>query len=105
MMVAVGVLLMAARGVSAQPAQADGPGREPVRTATATRSPVDVRVDGLADDAVWEMAQPIRDFRQYDPEPDAPPTLATEVRAATATTTSMCSCARWIRTPTASCGR
>ena len=82
MAAAIGVLLLMARGAAAQPAKADGGGPGPVRTATATRTTTDVHIDGVADDAVWATAPVIRDFRQYDPQPDAAPRFATEARVA-----------------------
>jgi hypothetical protein len=77
----VGVALLVPAGVAGQPVLRQ-PGPGPVRTALAARTPTEIRVDGLADDMVWADATPIRDFRQYDPDPDADPTLRTEFRVA-----------------------
>lgn len=39
-------------------------------------------LDGRDDDAVWRIALPRREFRQFDPGEARPPTFATEARAA-----------------------
>jgi len=75
------VAFLAPAGVAGQPVLRR-PEPEPVRTALAARTPTEVRVDGVADEAVWSQATPVGDFRQYDPEPDADPTLRTEFRVA-----------------------
>ena len=36
----------------------------------------------MADDSIWQMIQPISDFRQYQPLYDVPPTFSTEVKIA-----------------------
>jgi hypothetical protein len=41
-----------------------------------------LKLDGDLNDAVWQRAVPITDFRQRDPHEGAPPTFPTEVRVA-----------------------
>lgn len=45
----------------------------------ADRAPV---LDGRDDDAVWHVAPPMQEFRQFDPGEDLPPSFRTEARAA-----------------------
>ncbi|MDP2379392.1 MAG: carbohydrate binding family 9 domain-containing protein, partial [Pseudohongiella sp.] len=48
----------------------------------ATRIPADaeVRLDGLLDEDVWALAQPITDFRQQEPVEGGTPSEPTEIR-------------------------
>ena len=50
------------------------------RTATATRAARAPRLDGTLDDAIWQSATPITDFRQREPLETVPATEKTEVR-------------------------
>jgi hypothetical protein len=50
--------------------------------ATAVRTAVDVTVDGLDTDAVWQGAPAVGSFRQFEPEPDAAPSQRTEFKVA-----------------------
>jgi hypothetical protein len=52
------------------------------RVAWAAQTPVELTVDGLDDEPVWGTAQRVPDFRQFDPELDAPPSFPTEFRVA-----------------------
>lgn len=54
----------------------------PNTTARAVRADRAPELDGRDTDAVWRVAPPMRDFRQFDPGEDLPPTFATEARAA-----------------------
>lgn len=51
-------------------------------TLLATRLPADadVRLDGVLDDAVWALAQPITEFRQQEPVEGGTPSEPTEIR-------------------------
>ncbi|MEE9224571.1 MAG: DUF5916 domain-containing protein [Bacteroidota bacterium] len=48
-----------------------------VRAVRISRPP---HIDGLLNDREWEVAVPVSDFTQYDPEEGSPPTEITEVR-------------------------
>lgn len=50
------------------------------KIATAVRTPVPPFIDGLLDEQVWLLADPLTDFLQYDPTFSAPPGQQTEVR-------------------------
>jgi len=79
---AMGLMLVWAGGGGAQESirmESKGP---PVPTALAMRTGVDVRLDGRDDDPVWRQAPVVSAFRQYDPEPDADPSLRTEFQVA-----------------------
>ena len=52
------------------------------KRANAVRAEVPIHVDGLLDDHVWELAVPISDFIQKEPQENAPPTEDLEVRFA-----------------------
>jgi hypothetical protein len=52
------------------------------RPAIAVRAERGVEINGFDDDAIWRSAQPISDFRQFDPELNAAPTLRTEFKVA-----------------------
>lgn len=54
------------------PAPIPGPAR-------AMRAP---RIDGMDNDDIWRTAQPLTDFRQFDPTEDGDPTFRTEARIA-----------------------
>lgn len=53
---------------------------EPI--AHAVRAATPPVIDGRGDDAVWMLAPPMTDFRQFDPGEDLAPSYATEVRVA-----------------------
>ncbi len=48
--------------------------------ATAMRVSEEIQIDGWDTEAVWNGAARIGDFRQFDPEPDSPPSQRTEFR-------------------------
>lgn len=50
------------------------------KTATAVRVTSAPEIDGLLDDAVWNSAIPINDFKQQEPIAGSQPSLQTEVR-------------------------
>jgi hypothetical protein len=50
--------------------------------ARAVRAPQPPVIDGRENDPVWQLVQPTRAFRQYDPGEDRPPTFETEFRVA-----------------------
>lgn len=50
--------------------------------ATAVRATVPVVIDGRDDDAVWRIAQPIRQFREFQPKEDGDPRYPTEAKVA-----------------------
>src|SRR5205809_623109 len=50
--------------------------------ATAVRAAVPVVIDGRDDDAVWRIAQPITQFREFQPKEDGDPRFPTEARVA-----------------------
>jgi hypothetical protein len=50
--------------------------------ATASRTPVDVTLDGVDADAVWRSAAAVSAFRQFNPELDAAPSQRTEFKVA-----------------------
>jgi hypothetical protein len=50
--------------------------------AVAVPSAEAIRLDGDLNDAVWQRARPVTDFRQRDPKEGADPTFRTEVRVA-----------------------
>ncbi|HKS06588.1 MAG TPA: DUF5916 domain-containing protein [Gemmatimonadaceae bacterium] len=52
----------------------------PVPSARAVRAAGSIAVDGKLDEAAWQNAQPITEFRQYDPQEGQPATERTEVR-------------------------
>lgn len=68
---------------SAQPAQSrSGQQAEPQGTEVAQAVRVDhgPRLDGTLDDPLWQLAKPITDFRQQEPNEGQPATERTEVR-------------------------
>jgi hypothetical protein len=48
--------------------------------AAATRTTQPIRIDGSLDDAAWQAATPITEFRQLDPQEGQPATERTDVR-------------------------
>ena len=50
--------------------------------ATAVRAAVPVVIDGRDDDEVWRIAQPITQFREFQPKEDGDPRFATEAKVA-----------------------
>src|SRR5437763_6510889 len=50
--------------------------------ATAVRAAVPVVIDGRDDDAVWRIAQPITQFREFQPKEDGDPRFSTEAKVA-----------------------
>src|SRR5216117_1752761 len=50
--------------------------------ATAVRAAGPVVIDGRDDDAVWRIAQPITQFREFQPKEDGDPRFPTEARVA-----------------------
>lgn len=52
----------------------------PVPVAQATRRVAPIVIDGKLDDAGWKDAQPVTEFRQFDPKPGDPATQKTEFR-------------------------
>ena len=56
------------------------PGRAAITTATATRAPSAPVIDGSDSDAAWTTAQPITDFRTFEPVDDGDPRFKTEAR-------------------------
>src|SRR4029077_3325708 len=53
---------------------------EGARTAEAVRVDRAPKLDGTLDDPLWQMARPITDFRQREPNEGEPATEKTEVR-------------------------
>ncbi|MFN2571861.1 MAG: DUF5916 domain-containing protein [Gemmatimonadales bacterium] len=51
-------------------------------TATAQRATTPPAIDGKDEDAVWRLAQPITNFRQFQPTEDAEPSVRTEAKVA-----------------------
>src|SRR5881409_3803557 len=50
--------------------------------ATAVRATTPVVIDGRDDDEVWRIAQPITQFREFQPKEDGDPRFATEAKVA-----------------------
>ncbi len=50
--------------------------------ATAVRAAVPVVIDGRDDDEVWRKAQPITQFREFQPKEDGDPRFSTEAKVA-----------------------
>ncbi len=50
--------------------------------ATAVRAVVPVVIDGRDDDEVWRKAQPITQFREFQPKEDGDPRFSTEAKVA-----------------------
>jgi hypothetical protein len=64
------------------PARAAAPTPRASITAVEVQSAEALKIDGQLNDAVWQQASPITEFRQRDPKEDAEPTFPTEVRVA-----------------------
>ncbi len=77
---ALGALLVLSPAVGAQESVAQGGGTSVPGVATASRIETDLRIDGLASEPEWQRARAISAFRQYSPEPDAPPSQHTDFR-------------------------
>ncbi|HEX6369511.1 MAG TPA: DUF5916 domain-containing protein [Longimicrobium sp.] len=80
--ITLGILLgcMAAPAAAQQPVAAPRtPAPEPPEAA-ATRTTQPIRIDGVLDDAAWQAATPITEFRQLDPQEGQPATERTDVR-------------------------
>jgi hypothetical protein len=75
-------LVLAAQAPLPLPARPALPSGETVAVATAVRAEVPPVIDGRDWDAVWALATPITDFRQWQPTEDAPPRYRTEARVA-----------------------
>src|SRR5690606_40942493 len=52
----------------------------PATAAVAQRASIAPRIDGREDDAVWQTARAISDFRQFEPRIGADPSFRTEFR-------------------------
>jgi hypothetical protein len=75
----LGLMLVSAKGLQAQPSAGhDTPPRR--ASALAQRTLDQIRIDGMADEPVWQAASAVGGFRQYDPVPDANPSQPTEFR-------------------------
>jgi hypothetical protein len=69
----------AASGVSARQSPPPLP-PAPAETAWAARAADPITLDGIDSEPAWRQAPAVGDFRQFEPELDAPPTHATEFR-------------------------
>src|SRR6266550_4033728 len=58
------------------------PPRSPATTATAQRANTPPVIDGKDNDEAWQLAQPITEFRQFQPVEDANPSFLTEAKVA-----------------------
>src|SRR2546430_14677503 len=63
-------------------AKSDPPPGSSATTATAQRATTPPVIDGKDNDEVWQLAQPITEFRQFQPVEDANPRLKTEAKVA-----------------------
>src|SRR5260221_8765234 len=61
---------------------ADATAPSTATTATAVRATVPVVIDGRDDDAVWRIASPITQFREFQPKEDGDPRFRTEAKVA-----------------------
>jgi hypothetical protein len=77
---AFGAVLSAAPMQTQQPPAAESPSAP--SAAAAVRTAQAPSIDGLDDDAVWARAPAVDAFRQFQPQPDAAPTLRTSFRVA-----------------------
>ncbi|MCZ6917245.1 MAG: DUF5916 domain-containing protein [Gemmatimonadetes bacterium] len=57
-----------------------GPQRGTAQQSMRVTGPVGVTIDGIFDEAVWQMVAPITGLRQQEPDEGAPATEATEIR-------------------------
>src|SRR5690606_35625229 len=73
------VLAVAGTAAAQQPALRVA---SPAAVAVAQRASTAPRIDGRADDAVWQTARAISDFRQFEPRIGADPSFRTEFRIA-----------------------
>jgi hypothetical protein len=78
-MTAFSILAVALLSAAAQPASQDSARLPTTQAARATTAPT---IDGRNDDEVWRRAVVVSGFRQFDPHPDAEPTLRTEFQVA-----------------------
>src|SRR6266436_9240021 len=81
------VLLAIVLQATTPPASAGGvvaplPPPSTATRATAVRATVPVVIDGRDDDAVWRLAPPITQFREFQPREDGDPRFATEAKVA-----------------------
>src|SRR5947209_6010724 len=80
------VVLLAILLQTATPPAGTGGGVAPLPSsatrATAVRAAVPVVIDGRDDDAVWRIAPPITQFRQFQPKEDGDPRFPTEAKVA-----------------------
>ena len=67
-------------GCMAAPAAAQQTPAPDVPQAAATRTTLPIRVDGSLNDAAWQQATPVTEFRQLDPQEGQPATERTDVR-------------------------
>ncbi|MEZ4423187.1 MAG: DUF5916 domain-containing protein [Gemmatimonadota bacterium] len=85
-LLAAGLLLGVADPTAAQAVDGDRPDSGRVTRSTtvtsARRALEPPRIDGLDTDAVWRDTEARSDFRQFNPAPDADPSLRTEFRVA-----------------------
>src|SRR5690348_5799293 len=66
-----------------QTAQADASDSRPATlSVTATHAPQAATIDGRANDAIWQTAPKISDFRQFEPRIDVDPSQKTEFQVA-----------------------
>ncbi|HSJ14492.1 MAG TPA: DUF5916 domain-containing protein [Longimicrobiales bacterium] len=75
-------LLALSATLAQAPATTPVPPRDDAATARAALAAQPPTIDGRNDDAVWALAAPTREFRQFDPHPDAEPTFRTEFQVA-----------------------
>ena len=68
--------------IAAQPAASAPTAAAPTTVAHAVRAVRPPVLDGRDDDAVWRLAPPMQDFRQFDPGEDLPAAFRTEARTA-----------------------
>ena len=80
----VGSTAVAPLALSQTPAPATGPSvvrpHDQAPTATAARRNGPVSIDGRMDEAAWQAATPVTDFRQFDPNEGQPASERTEAR-------------------------
>jgi hypothetical protein len=72
------ILTTCAAGTVSQLSAQDTDGRLAVRAVRVEDAPP--RIDGMIDEAVWQLADVATDFVQYEPDPGAPASERTEVR-------------------------
>ena len=74
------VVLLAVPSCSSAQAIMGAPQDAPPPLASAARLDGSIALDGRLDEAAWQRATPITDFRQYQPDEGRPATLPMEVR-------------------------